>query len=108
MTRRKRRKKRIANEIQQLPWRNVVNPYASTEVLDAEQLETIIQASFGVLETQGMRFLDPGSRTLLQQAGADVDEAHAMVRFDREFVQEHVALAPSEFSLRARNPAHNL
>ncbi len=28
MPRRSHRKKRVANEIRQLPWRNIVNPYA--------------------------------------------------------------------------------
>ncbi len=108
MTRRNRRTRRVADEIHQLPWRSVVNPYAPIEVLDAEQLETIVQASLKVLQTQGMRFLEPGSRKIMQKAGADVDETNKMVRFDSELVIEKLALAPSEFGLRARNPAHNL
>ena len=108
MTRRSRRHKRVADEIRQLPWRNVENPYAAIEILNAEQLETIIDSSYQVLETQGMRFLDPGSRQRLAAAGADVDESSQMVRFDRSLVAEQLALAPAEFGLRARNPAHNL
>ena len=108
MTRRSRRQKRVADEIRQLPWRNVENPYAAIEILNAEQLETIIDSSYQVLETQGMRFLDPGSRQRLAAAGADVDESSQMVRFDRSLVAEQLALAPAEFGLRARNPAHNL
>ncbi len=108
MTRRSHRAKRVANEIRQLPWRSIVNPYAPIETLNAEQLETIIQASFQVLETQGMRFLDPVGRKIMRDAGADVDEATRMVRFDRDLVTANLALAPSEFGLRARNPAHNL
>jgi len=108
MTRRSHRAKRVANEIRQLPWRSVVNPYAPIETLNAEQLETIIQASFQVLETQGMRFLDPVGRKIMRDAGADVDEATRMVRFDRDLVTAKLTLAPSEFGLRARNPAHNL
>ncbi len=108
MTRRSRRTRRVADEIQQLPWRSIVNPYAPIEILDAEQLETIVRASLKVLETQGMRFLEPGSRKIMQKAGADIDETNKMVRLDRELVEEKLALAPSEFGLRARNPAHNL
>jgi trimethylamine--corrinoid protein Co-methyltransferase len=98
----------VANEIRQLPWRSVVNPYAPIETLNAEQLETIVQASLQVLENQGMRFLDPAGRKIMRDAGADVDEANRTVRFDRDLVMEKLALAPSEFGLRARNPAHNL
>lgn len=108
MTRRSRKIKRLANEIRQLPWREVANPYGPIEVLDADQVETIIDSSYQVLETQGMRFLDPGSRQRLAAAGAEVDESSQMVRFDRNLIAEKVALAPSEFGLRARNPAHNL
>ena len=108
MTRRGHRTKRIANAITQLPWRDVVNPYGPTEVLNAEQLERIIDGALTILELQGMRFLEPASRQALENAGADVDEETRMVRFDRQLITQMLALAPSEFGLRARNPAHNL
>ena len=108
MARRSHRKKRVVNAIQQLPWRNVVNPYAPIEILSSEQLETIIETSQTVLEMQGMRFLESSSREMMRKAGADVDEANLIVRFDRALVEEKLALAPSTFGLRARNPAHNL
>ena len=108
MTRRSHREKRVANTIQQLPWRDVTNPYSPTEVLGDEQIERIIDGALSVLENQGMRFLEPGSRAQLTCDGADVDESSMMVRFDRNLVREKVALAPSEFGLRARNPQHNL
>ena len=106
MTRRGRRKKRVANQIRQLPWRDVVNPYAPSEILSQDQVETIIDTALGVLATQGMRFLEPSGRDLLAKAGAQVDGE--IVRFDPDFVRESVAQAPAEFRLRARNPEHNL
>ena len=108
MTRRSHRQKRVANAIRQLPWRNVVNPYAATEILDDEQVETIIQTALEVLASQGMRFLEPGSRDLLRKAGAAVDEAEEIVRFDPAMVREKLSLAPTTFELRARNPARDL
>jgi len=108
MTRRSRRTRRVADEIRQLPWRTIVNPYAPIEILDGGQIETIVQASYKVLETQGMRFLDTDSRKLLREAGADVDETSMMVRFDAGLIKEKLASAPASFGLRARNPAHNL
>ena len=106
MTRRGHRKRRTANQIRQLPWREVTNPYAPIEILDDEQVETIIESALGVLATQGMRFLEPTSRDLLRRAGATVDDQ--IVRFDPDLVREKVALAPREFTLRARNPDHDL
>jgi len=108
MTRRRRRTRRVADEIRQLPWRNIENPYTPIEVLDVGQIETIVQASYKVLETQGMRFLDADSRKILREAGADVDETSMMVRFDEGLITEKLASTPAGFSLRARNPAHNL
>ncbi len=104
----KHRQKRVANAIEQLPWRDVVNPYGPTSVLGDEQLELIIDGALTILETQGMRFLEASSRKQLALAGADVDEEKQMVRFDRNLINEKLALAPDEFGLRARNPAHNL
>jgi len=108
MARRSHRKKRVVNEIRQLPWRAITNPYAPTEILSADQVETILQTALEVLACQGMRFLEPASREMMSKAGADVDEAEKIVRIDPAFVMEKVALAPQEFELRARNPAHNL
>ncbi|MDH3429699.1 MAG: trimethylamine methyltransferase family protein [Gammaproteobacteria bacterium] len=108
MARRSHRKKRIANAIRQLPWRRVTNPYAPVEILSADQIETILQTSMDVLASQGMRFLEPRSRDMLRKAGADVDEAEKIVRFDPALIKEKLALAPAEFGLRARNPEHDL
>jgi trimethylamine--corrinoid protein Co-methyltransferase len=108
MTRRRHRKKRVANQIRQLPWRDVRNNYAPIEILSADQVETIIDTALDVLATQGMRFLEPSSRDLLARSGAKVDADEQIVRFDPEMVREQIALAPSEFELRARNPEHHL
>ena len=55
-----------------------------------------------------MRFLEPGSRETMRAAGADVDEETQMVRLDRGLVEEKLALAPSTFTLRARNQKRDL
>ena len=108
MARRNRRARRTVNAIEQLEWRNVVNAYGPIKVLDDEQVQTIIDSALGILETNGMRFLESGSRKRLAGAGADVDEESMMVRFDRSLVMEQVALAPASFELRARNPDRHL
>jgi trimethylamine--corrinoid protein Co-methyltransferase len=98
----------VANQIEQLPWRDVVNPYGPTAVLNDEQLERIIDGALTILETQGLRFLEATSRKQLALEGADVDEDSQMVRFDRNLIKEKLALAPAEYGLRARNPEHKL
>jgi trimethylamine--corrinoid protein Co-methyltransferase len=104
---RKARKPR-GGSVPQLPWRQPANPYRPTEILDAEDVERIHEASLSLLENQGMRILHEGARGRLQAAGADVDHAAQTVRFDRGLVMEQVALAPSEFTLHARNPAKHI
>ncbi len=108
MPRRGRREKRVVNAMSQLEWRDIVNPYGPTEVLDEEQVQTVIDSALYILESKGMRFLEPGSRKRLEDAGADVDTESLMVRFDRNMVLENIAHAPSSFELRARNPDRHL
>jgi trimethylamine--corrinoid protein Co-methyltransferase len=94
--------------VHQLPWRAITNPFPPIEILSADQVESILDVALTILETQGFRFLQDESRTLLQQAGADTSNEGGMVRLDRELVMEKLAEAPSEFGLRARNSDHNL
>ncbi len=79
-----------------------------TEVVSADELESIHEASLQILERVGMEFNDPESRSIIREAGADVDESTMRVRFPRELVEQKVALAPSEFTLHSWNPARNV
>jgi len=102
------RARRVASAVKQLPFGQLLNPYAPLEVLSADHVEAIIDAALTILETGGMRFLEDSSRRMLRAAGAECDEATKMVRFDRGLVRQKLALAPAEFTLRARNRAHDL
>ena len=79
-----------------------------TEVVSADELESIHVASLRVLQEIGMDFLDPGARDLLKGAGANVDADSQRVRFDPEFVTERIKTAPSTFVLHSWNPARDL
>ena len=104
---RRARSRRSTGGIDQLPWRQPVNAYPPQEVLSADQLEQIHLASLKLLENHGMRIMHEGARKLFAEAGADVDHDTEMVRIDSSLLMEKVALAPSEFTLHARNPAKN-
>ena len=104
----RRRARREAGGLKQLPWRNLVNPYAPIDVLDPERLEKIHDASLRILEELGLEFLSEEALAILAKAGADVDRSTKCVRFDRGLVADHVAKAPREFTLHARNPARNV
>jgi len=86
----------------------LTNPFPPVEILSAEQLEAIHEASMRILEDVGLRVLDDEGRRLFAAAGAEVDEATQMVRFDRGLVLAAVAQAPARLTLRARNPARDV
>ena len=65
-----------------------------------------------LLRDVGIDVLDEEARRVLVEAGATASEtgstAGERVRFDPDVVTEAIALAPSEFTLHARNPAHDV
>ncbi len=82
--------------------------YAPTEVISADELESIHLASLRVLSEIGMDFLDADAREALKAAGAPVAPDSQRVRFDPDMVTETIRTAPSSFTLHARNPAYDL
>jgi len=114
MVRKETRRRRVRRRVQPLipladkPFRRLVNPMAPVEVLSADQLEQIHQASMHILEEIGIDFLEDEALALWNEAGARVDHKEQHVWFDRGLVMDLVAKAPEEFTLHARNPAHSL
>jgi trimethylamine--corrinoid protein Co-methyltransferase len=104
----RRRERRVAGGLKQLPWRQYRNPYKPIEVLRPEQLEKIHEASLRILEEIGMEFLDAEALSILKAAGAKVDAASQRVKLDRGLVLESIAKVPREVTLHARNPERNL
>ena len=106
--RRSGRERRDAAAFGQLPWQSLRNPYRPLEVLSADQVEAIHDASMRILEEIGMDFLHPEALEILRDAGAEVTPGSERVRFDRGLVEEAVAKAPSSYRVHARNPVHDL
>ncbi len=76
--------------------------------LAPEAIETIHTTALKLLEELGLEFNHPEALSVLERAGAEVlDRETGHVRLPRELVLESVAKAPAEFTLHARNPAHN-
>ncbi|MEX2295982.1 MAG: trimethylamine methyltransferase family protein, partial [Dongiaceae bacterium] len=94
--------------IRQLPFKRLRNPYKPIEILNEEQIDRIHDASMRLLESIGIEVLHPESLDNFAKAGADVDRSTGRVRMGRDMVMELVAKAPPEFTIRARNPAHDL
>ena len=103
---RSERRSQRTGELRQLPWRQVTNPYSPIEVLDADQIEAIHQASMRILSEIGLDFLHPEALDILRGAGVEVEGQRA--RFDPEQISDLIASVPTEFHLHSRNPLHDL
>ena len=83
-------------------------PFAPVPAVSADELEAIHEASLTVLEEIGMDFLHDGARQILRDAGARVEANSLRVRLPRELVEAQIGLAPTSFTLHARNPTRAL
>ncbi|MFZ5790553.1 MAG: trimethylamine methyltransferase family protein [Pseudomonadota bacterium] len=105
---RRERRAAPAGGIRQLPFASVRNPFKPVEILSADQIEAIHEASLDLLERVGFEVLHDESLDIFAGAGATVDRGTRRVRLDRGLVMEAMAKAPSAFPLRARNPERDL
>ena len=99
-----RRSERRSTVPRQSPWRRLANPYPPMRVISDDQVEAIHATSLEILETLGLEILDDGALDRLEAERQRVDRANRRVRFDRGWVLERIATAPSEVVLHARNP----
>ena len=105
---RSRREANDGGSFKQLPFQQFSNPYPPFEIISADELESIHEASLQVLEEIGLNFLLPDACEILKAAGADVEPDGQRVRFDRGLIQSAMSTVPPSFYMHARNPAHSL
>jgi trimethylamine--corrinoid protein Co-methyltransferase len=103
-----RARRTAGGRLHQLPWSRVTNPYAPLEVLSADQVEAIHEASLRIIEELGIELMSARARAALRDAGAQVDETSGTVRLDRALVGDLVRRAPESFDLTSRNSAKTL
>jgi trimethylamine--corrinoid protein Co-methyltransferase len=72
------------------------------DILSEEQAETLHGAAMTLLEEVGVRFMYEPALERFRAAGLPVEGD--LVRMDRGFVMEQLALAPAMFEVRSRNP----
>src|SRR5262249_36773492 len=83
-------------------------PFAPTKLISGAELESIHLASLRVLKEIGVEVLHEGARKIMKEHGADLAEGSERVRFDPDMILELIKNAPSQFTVHARNPAHNI
>jgi trimethylamine--corrinoid protein Co-methyltransferase len=105
-----RRRERPARStgLRQLPFAHIRNPYRPVELMSADQIEAIHNASLRLLAEVGFEVLHEESRTILKRAGAEVDDASMRVRCDPVMIMSAVASAPATFTMHARDPQKSL
>jgi trimethylamine--corrinoid protein Co-methyltransferase len=86
----------------------VPRTYQPIEVMSADQIEAIHQASLRVLSEIGLEVMHEESRVRLKAAGAEVNEATHRVRFDPALIEEKIRTVPAGFKMHARNPAYHV
>ena len=87
----------------------LTNSLPKYEYLAPDAVEQIHETSLMVLEKFGIEFNHPEAVAILERAGADVaDRESNLIKFPRRLVLESIAKAQSEFTLHARNPAHDV
>ena len=91
---------------EQLAWQQLTMPFKPTEVATDEQVELIHDASMRILEQIGIDVLLPESREMMVAAGATAKGDR--VCFGRKMIMELIDKVPGQFTLHARNPAHNI
>ena len=101
--RRARAKQRVGG-FEQAPFARQSLPYPPVELLSESQLDKIHYASLELLDSHGIRVLEPQARRIMAEHGARVDEATQMVQFAPELIEQYIKTIPSEFMLHARDP----
>lgn len=99
-----RRAERLSTGLRTLPGLHRRIPVY--EVLNAEGLELIHDASCRILEEIGIEFRDAEALAIWRDAGADV--VGERVHIPSRLLMELVARAPASFTLHARNPERSV
>jgi trimethylamine---corrinoid protein Co-methyltransferase len=90
------------------PIARLTNHWAPLEILNAEQVERIIEAAYRILAEAGLEIRSAAAREIFRKAGALVDEETQLVRLGRDIVDAQLAHAPEKFVLHARNADRDL
>src|ERR1700733_4171936 len=87
---RRRERSMRSTGLRQLPFARIRNLYRPVELMSADQIEAIHQASLKLLADVGFEVLHPESRAILKRAGAQVDDATMRVRCDPALIETAV------------------
>jgi trimethylamine--corrinoid protein Co-methyltransferase len=90
-----------------MPWRLLRNLYRPYEIISADAIEAIHQASLDILEQVGIAVHSARARALYLNHGAE-RIGDTCLRFDRGLLEAGITSAPSAFTMTARNRARDV
>lgn len=85
-----------------------VRKFTPLEILSKEQVESIHQGTLQVLEETGIRFDHEKAMDIFEANRCKVDRERKRVRFPATLVEKCLSLCPPKFSVKARDPKHDL
>ena len=85
-------------------YRQLRNTLIRQPAFSEDRLAAIHDTALRVLEELGIKVLNDEARRIYAEAGAAVDEATQMVKFDRAMIAAALQSAPGEFVLHGRTP----
>lgn len=94
-------------QVHQLPYQQPRRTLPPLKFLSDDEIESIHLASLKLLQEGGMHVLLPEAREIYQKKGGCKIDGE-MVYFDSEALLESIKTAPSQFTIHARNPLHNV
>jgi len=91
-----------------MPLKGFMRNIKPLEVLTEEEVEAIHRSTLDVLEVAGVRVESENALKIYQKNGCNVDFESRRVRFPSYIVEEAIRNSPSSFTMKSRNPEHNI
>ena len=90
------------------PFVPLTHAYKPINILSEEKEQQVHDLSLRLLQEIGLKFLSEQTWPILEQNGCKVDRETGMVYFPAEVLEHFLALAPNQFTMKARNSANDL
>lgn len=87
--------------------KSISNPKLRLEVLTAEEVQKIHEATLWIIEHVGVRFPSQRALEIWQANGASVDWERKIVRVKPQVIEEALKKCPPAYTLAARDPAQD-
>ncbi|MGQ9569540.1 MAG: trimethylamine methyltransferase family protein [Thermodesulfovibrionales bacterium] len=91
-----------------MPLKGFTRNIIPLNILTQEQVEAIHMGTLDVLEVTGIRFESEKALKIFEKNDCIVDFEDGRVRFPSSLVEEILRQCPSSFTMRSRNPRHNV